>query len=124
MSDTLTITYKLPRSMTADDWLFGCLRDGDYNGVLEWVMNHNLSVEKVELGYANDPHRTPRVVQHLGVNQRDAEWTRKEVSRDTHIWEYRFRHGVWNYRLLGHEKWTAMGPGVEPMNAWFTEVVE
>lgn len=53
MSDSLTITYKLPQSMSAGDWLFDCLRDGDYNGVLEWVMNHNLSVEKVELGYAD-----------------------------------------------------------------------
>ncbi|SKM19693.1 Uncharacterised protein [Mycobacteroides abscessus subsp. massiliense] len=53
MADTLTITYTLPQSMAANDWLFDCLRDGDYNGALEWVMSHNLAVEKVELGYAD-----------------------------------------------------------------------
>ncbi|AEK10029.1 hypothetical protein FDH96_gp138 [Mycobacterium phage Rey] len=52
-ADTLTITYKLPRQMSANDWLFSCLREGDHNGVLEWVMNHNLSIETVKLGYAD-----------------------------------------------------------------------
>ncbi|WP_419538485.1 hypothetical protein [Mycobacteroides franklinii] len=55
------ITFKLPQTMSANDWLFTCLRDGDYNGVLEWVAKHDPSVDKVELGYA-DPalkHRCP-----------------------------------------------------------------
>lgn len=68
--------------------------------------------------------RTPRVVDRLGVEERDAEWTRTEISRDTYIWEFRFRGGVWKLRLLGHRNWTALGPGDEPANGPFTEVIE
>ncbi|WP_131817888.1 hypothetical protein [Mycobacteroides abscessus] len=69
--------------------------------------------------------RTPRVVDRLGVDERDAEWTRIEVCRDTYVWEYRFRHGVWKYRQLGHKNWIAMKPGDEPLASGpFTEVVE
>lgn len=45
---TLTITYRL-RDLDDDDWLFDVIRDGDYNGVLEWVMNKNPSVDHVDL---------------------------------------------------------------------------
>lgn len=69
--------------------------------------------------------RAPRVVDRLGVDERDAEWTRIEVCRDTYVWEYRFRHGVWKYRQLGHKNWIAMKPGDEPLASGpFTEVIE
>ncbi|SIJ94992.1 Uncharacterised protein [Mycobacteroides abscessus subsp. abscessus] len=68
--------------------------------------------------------RTPRVVDRLGVDERDSEWTRREVSRDTYIWEYRFRGGVWNFRLLGHEYWTTLPPGADPVALGpYTEVL-
>lgn len=69
-------------------------------------------------------HRTPRVVDRLGVDERDAEWMRREVRRDTYIWEYRFRNEVWQVRLIGNEAWASMSPGKEPMNGPFTEVLE
>ncbi|WP_157897454.1 hypothetical protein [Mycobacteroides chelonae] len=69
------------------------------------------------------PPRTPRVVDRLGVDERDAEWTRREVYRDTYIWEYRYAGGVWRFRLLGQEHWTALTPGAEPTNGPFTEVL-
>ncbi|OHU63968.1 hypothetical protein BKG85_10970 [Mycobacteroides chelonae] len=68
--------------------------------------------------------REPRVVDRLGVEERDAEWTRTEISRDTYIWEYRYRGGVWKFRLLGHRNWTALRLGDEPANGPFTEVIE
>ncbi|SKM19556.1 Uncharacterised protein [Mycobacteroides abscessus subsp. massiliense] len=68
--------------------------------------------------------RTPRVVDRLGVDERDAEWTRRQVSRDIYVWEYRFRGGVWQFRLLGHENWAYLKLGEEPANGPFTEVLE
>lgn len=71
------------------------------------------------------PARTPRVVDRLGVDEQGAEWTRREVSRDTYVWEYRFRDDVWQFRLIGHEKWTRLQPGREPQAPGpFTEVLD
>ncbi len=68
--------------------------------------------------------RTPRVVDRLGVDEQNAEWKRRGVSRDTYIWEYRFRNEVWQVRLVGNEVWASMSPGTEPTNGPFTEVLE
>lgn len=68
--------------------------------------------------------RTPRVVDRLGVDEQGAEWKRRGISRDSYIWEYRFRNGVWQVRLVGNEVWASMSPGTEPMNGPFTEVLE
>lgn len=75
---------------------------------------------------ADDPDepRTPRVVDRLGVDERSFEWTRRYTSRDLYIYEYRYRGGVWRFRLLGHEHWTALEPGYEPTNGPFTEVLD
>lgn len=68
--------------------------------------------------------RTPRVVYRLGVDEQGAEWKRRGISRDSYIWEYRFRNGVWQVRLVGNEVWASMSPGTEPTNGPFTEVLE
>lgn len=41
----LTVTYKV--SDDAPDWLFDCITDGDWGGVLEYVVN--LYPDKVKL---------------------------------------------------------------------------
>ncbi|QSM04709.1 hypothetical protein PROPHIGD54-2_131 [Mycobacterium phage prophiGD54-2] len=82
----------------------------------------NQLLTEQELG--GKPPRSPRVVDRLGVDERDAEWTRTEVCRDTFTWEYRFKGAVWRYRLLGHQRWTLMQFGEEPSNGPFTEVTE
>ncbi|YCU34489.1 hypothetical protein ACRYGU_16740 [Mycobacteroides abscessus] len=69
-------------------------------------------------------HHAPRVVDRLGVDEQGAEWKRRGISRDSYIWEYRFRNGVWQVRLVGNEVWASMSPGTEPTNGPFTEVLE
>ncbi|WP_100479516.1 helix-turn-helix domain-containing protein [Mycobacteroides abscessus] len=72
---------------------------------------------------APKPPRTPRVVDRLGVDERGAEWKRRGISRVSYIWEYRFRNGVWQVRLVGNEAWASMSPGTEPTNGPYTEVL-
>lgn len=67
--------------------------------------------------------RTPRVVDRLGVDEQDAEWMRRGISRDSYVWEYRFCNEVWQVRLIGNEEWASMSPGTEPTDGPFTEVL-